>query len=60
MRKLFKKFISQKVVQIVSLGCQLLRTVGLLAVRVGLAKLRLKNSLFLLKKIEWKNFRPNI
>jgi len=43
MRKLVKNLISRKVVQIVSLGCELLKTVGLLAVCVGLAKLRLKN-----------------
>jgi len=43
MRKLGQKLISRKVVGIVSIGCQLLETAGLLAVRLELAKLRLKN-----------------
>jgi len=42
MRKLVKKLMSRKVVGIVSIGCQLSKTVGLLAVRLELAKLRLK------------------
>jgi len=43
MRKLAKKFIFLKVIGIVSIGNKLFKTVGLLVVRLGLAKLRLKN-----------------
>jgi len=42
MEKLAKKLISLKVIESVSLECKLLKTVGLLAVRLDLAKQRLK------------------
>jgi len=42
MRKLVKKKIFLKVIGIVSISSKLLKTVGLLAVRLDLAKLRLK------------------
>jgi len=41
-KKSVNKLVSRKVVGIVSVGCQLVRTVGLLAVRLNLAKLRWK------------------
>jgi len=43
MRKLVKKYIFLKVIGIVSKGSNLFKTVGLLAVRLDLTKLRLKN-----------------
>jgi len=43
MKKLVKNNIPRKVIRIVSIGCQLLKTVGLVAVRLDLTKLRLKN-----------------
>jgi len=42
MRKLVKKLIFLKVIGIVSIGRKLLKTVGLLAVRLDLDKLRSK------------------
>jgi len=43
MKKWVKKYIFLKVMGIVSIGSQLFKTVGLLAVRLDLADLRLKN-----------------
>jgi len=43
MRNLVKKYIFLKVIGIVSVGSKLFKTVGLLAVRLDLTKLRLKN-----------------
>jgi len=58
MRKWVKNYIFLKIIGIVSIFSKLLKTVGLLAVRLDLAKLRLKN--WKEKPVFWRKFEYSI